>query len=121
MLKNIVKKCNSPGNRNSPGNFTNFGRILGPFHIFCSFANYCDTFCSILICFKLFFGKKMIFVIRVCRCSLFSVWELVKGWEKIYKLYNLTLFSSKYSKKVKNLFLLSRKTPYSEYRDLKKC
>ena len=35
--------------------------FLRPFHVFAllpSLANYCDTFCSTFICFKLFFGNK---------------------------------------------------------------
>ena len=94
--------------------------FLAPFHVFSllsSLGNYCDTFvvfCSIFICFKLFLATKIDICDQGVPCSLFSVWGLPKAgknyvsyinyiswniWTEI-GLYYITLFLSKYSKKV---------------------
>ena len=77
---------------------------------------FCDTFCSIFICFYIiFWQQKWISVIRVCRCSLFSVWGLTKVGKSY--IYNY-IFSSKYSKKAKNIFYC-REKPHILNTDLK--
>jgi len=55
------------------------------FIFFCSLANYCDTFAVFLLVLNYFWQQKCIFVITVCRCSLFSGLSMT---EKIY-IYNL--------------------------------
>ena len=61
VTKKISKKCNSPEICNSPGTINIFGTISCFLHYFPALLTIVTVFvvfCSIFICFKLFFGNK---------------------------------------------------------------
>jgi len=99
------KNRNSPGNCNSPGNFTILVVFWDHIIFFVALLTIVTLFAVFLFVLNFFWQQKWIFVIRVCRCSLFALWGLPNAGKNY-----ITLFSSK------NIFYCPEKThiPYTK-------